>query len=251
MSERYKLIGCEILFREICLCAANSKNIIDLEFIKKGLHDMGVKIMSESLQKVIDNVDASRYGAILLCYGLCNNGVSGLRARVPIVIPRAHDCITLFLGSKERYTDYFYNNPGTYFHTSGWLERNASGLEGEKNVLTQLGFQIDADYSNYAEQYGEENAKYLMEMLGDWTRNYKKYAYIDTGVGESAVYEAMSREKALNQNWEHESVKGDIRLIRDLLDGNWNDEDFLVIPPGNTIAASNDESVMASVPIVT
>ena len=84
-----------------------------------------------------------------------------------------------------------------------------------------------------------------MEMLGDWVKNYKKQTYIDTGVGNSETYEAMSKTEALKNSLEHETVKGDIRLIQELTDGNWNEEDFLIIPPNNTITATHDESIMS------
>jgi len=38
------------------------------------------------------------------------------------VVPRAHDCITLLLGSKERYAKLFGERPGTYWYSAGWLE---------------------------------------------------------------------------------------------------------------------------------
>ena len=246
MPKRYKLIGCEILFREICLCAAYSSNVIDIECMAKGLHDIGEEGMSKTLQETIDRVDCKNYEAILLCYGLCNYGVKGLRhEKLPIVIPRAHDCITLFLGSKEKYLDYFNKNPGTYFRTSGWIERASFGIEGENNVMSQLGIQLGSDYQQYLEEYGEENAEYLMEMLGNWTKNYKKQTFIDTKVGNPSAYEAISEADAKNMGFEHESLQGDISLIQDLMDGNWNKEDFLVIPPGHKIIATHDDSIMA------
>jgi hypothetical protein len=229
MQKRYKLIGCEILFREICLCAAQSKNVIDLEFLPKGLHDIGEKAMSEALQKAINNVDCAKYDAILLCYGLCNNGVRGLFADIPIIIPRAHDCITLFLGSKERYADYFHNNPGTYFHTSGWLER---------------GTPNDTIYNDFVEKYGEENALYLMETLGGWTKNYKKNTFVDTNVGDSEYYHQQSAADAKDKGFEYERVTGDIRLVADLTEGNWNDDDFLIVPPKCKITPSFDDSIV-------
>ena len=240
-SAQYKLIGCEIMFREICFCVAKSKNIIDLEFMDKGLHDAGEKIMSETLQESINYVNTEKYSAIPLCYGLCNYGVKGLKARIPIIIPKAHDCITLFMGSKEKYLDYFQNNPGTFFRTSGWLERAGFGIDGEENVMSQLGIQPDVDYS----QYGEENIEFLMEILGNWTGNYKKQTYIDTGVGDSTVYGALTEADAKSRGLEYEKIKGDIRLIQDLVDGNWNPDDFLVIPPGREIMATFDECIMS------
>jgi hypothetical protein len=207
----------------------------------KGLHDAGEKIMAETLQRAIDNVNTEKYNAILLAYGLCNYGVKGLRARITMVIPKAHDCITLFLGSKEKYMDYFQNNPGTFFRTSGWLERAAFGIRGEENVMSQLGIQPGADYS----QYGEENAAYLRELLGNWTQNYKKQTFIDTGVGDSVAYEAMAATDAKNRCLEYEKIKGDISLIQKLVNGDWNPSEFLVIPPGNIITAAHDEEIIS------
>src|SRR5512136_2427621 len=113
---RLKLISCEIFYRELCASVARSKNQIDIEFLPKGLHDIGQDKMLPRIQAAVDAVDASRYEGILLGFGLCNNGISGLVARsIPLIVPRAHDCITLFLGSKERYREYFDSNPATYF----------------------------------------------------------------------------------------------------------------------------------------
>ena len=105
---RLKLIACEIMYRELCTAVARSVNLVDVEFLPKGLHDIGQAGMSSRLAEVLAGVDETRYEAILLGYGLCSNGLVGLAARsIPLVVPRAHDCITLFLGSKERYLEYF------------------------------------------------------------------------------------------------------------------------------------------------
>jgi len=119
---RLKCIACEIVYRELCAAVALSPHVVDLEFLPKGLHDIGSVGMLREMQAAVDRVDASRYDAVLLGYALCNNGVVGLRDRErPLVLPRAHDCITLFLGSRRRYNDYFHANTGVYFLTSGWL----------------------------------------------------------------------------------------------------------------------------------
>ncbi len=121
---RLKLIACEIFYRELCAAIARSTNQIDVEFLPKGLHDIGQAGMSARLKEVLAAVDESGYEAVLLGYALCSNGLVGLAARtIPLVAARAHDCITLFLGGKERYLDYFLKNPGAYFKTSGWIER--------------------------------------------------------------------------------------------------------------------------------
>lgn len=242
MSHVYKLIGCEIMFREICLCAAKSSNIIDLQFMPKNLHDIGKEKMSAMLQEEINKVDIDRYEAILLCYGLCNYGVAGLYSKIPLVIPRAHDCITLLLGSKERYSDYFNNNPGTFFKSTGWIERDVNPSATDESVTSQLGMNINFD------DYDEETAEYLKETLGDWGKNYTKYTYIDTGTGNSDLYEKYKEAtmaEAKSRNWDFEKIEGDICLIQDLMDGNWHSDKFLVVPPLNKISATYGDDIIS------
>ena len=58
------------------------------------------------------------YDAVVMVYGLCGRATAGITARdVPVVIPRAHDCITLFLGSRARYSEQHENQPGTYWYS--------------------------------------------------------------------------------------------------------------------------------------
>jgi len=243
-KKRYKLIACEVMFREICQCASVCDNIIDINFVQKGLHDIGAEKMSAQLQVEIDEVDANTYDAILLCYGLCNNGVIGLSANIPLVIPRAHDCITLLLGSKEKYKSYFDANPGTFFKSSGWIERGGDIGGGENNVMSQLG--LGKSYADYVELYGEENADFIMEMLGNWTENYSKSTYIDTGLGNIAFDRAEAKKDAESHNWEYEEIKGDTRLIMNLLNGKWDESEFLVVSPKSKIQPSNDSGIVTA-----
>jgi hypothetical protein len=52
-----------------------------------------------------------------------------------MIIPKAHDCITLFLGSKERYRTYFDAHPGTYWYTPGWVECSVQPGKGRYELL--------------------------------------------------------------------------------------------------------------------
>jgi hypothetical protein len=46
----------------------------------------------------------------------------GVKAdQCPLVIPRAHDCISILLGSPEIHQDVLKKNPGTYFYSPGWV----------------------------------------------------------------------------------------------------------------------------------
>jgi len=78
---RLKLICCEVLFREMCDACAHSPHQVDLDFLPKGLHDLGGKPMAEKIQEVVDRVPEGVYEAILLGYRLCGNGLHGLTAR--------------------------------------------------------------------------------------------------------------------------------------------------------------------------
>jgi len=241
--KRYRLIACEIVFREVCALAAESRHIIDPVFVRKGLHDVETPAMVAELQQHIDAVDAGRYQAILLAYGRCNDGVVGLRARsIPLVIPRAHDCITLFLGGKERYQEYFDTHPGTYFRTSGWIERNFASEED--GVMRKLG--LDRTLQEYVDQYGEDNAKYIMEVLGSWRRKYERLTFIDTGLARRLGYAERTRRDAEANHWQYEELAGDLSLLRRLLDGEWDESAFLVVPPGYRIVARNDGSILAA-----
>ncbi len=245
---RLKLIACEILCREFCWAIARSPHRVDVEFLPKGLHDIGQIGMSARLKEAVEAVDSQSCDAILMGYALCSNGVVGLKANaVPIVLPRAHDCITLFLGDKDRYLDYFHKNIGVYFKTSGWIER------GEQ--LEQLGpdaFQIrngmNRSYAELVEKYGEDNARFLAEQFADMTHNYSKLTFIEMGIEPDGRFEQETRRQAQERGWQYEKLPGDMGLITDLVGGNWEDNRFLVVPPGHQIAPAFDGQIVKAIP---
>ena len=118
--KRLKVIACEVAFRELCLCASQSSSVVDFVFMPRKLHVVGAKEMQMALQSEIDKVDVEKYHAILLGYGLCGNGVVGLQSQLPLVIPKANDCISLFLGCRKRYADFQKSHKDILPHTR-WL----------------------------------------------------------------------------------------------------------------------------------
>jgi hypothetical protein len=243
---RLKLISCEILYREMCAAVARSPNQVDIEFLPKGLHDIGAVGMLERLQAALDRVEEAGYEAVLLGYALCGTGLAGLAARSkPVVIPRAHDCITLFLGSKERYLDYFNDHPGVYFKTTGWLERGEDLQPLSRfTIQNKLGFR--QSYEELVARYGEDNARFLFEQLGDYTRNYGQFTFIEMGIEPDDRFERRTREQAAARGWRFEKVQGDMSLIQRLVDGPWEERDFLVVPPGWRVTVTYDHGIIAA-----
>ncbi len=246
---RLKLISCEIFYREMCAVVARSPNCVDIEFLPYGLHTVGTERMREQIQAAIDHVEPDKYDAVLMGYGLCNNGISGLQAAgTPLVVPRAHDCITLFLGSKERYLEYFNSHPGVYYQTTGWIERGAVNGELEQaSFIATSGMKMTFD--ELVAKYGEDNARYLYEQMGDLLRNYTQYTFIEMGVEPDDGAERIAREKAKKRNWSFEKIRGDLSLIQRLVDGPWDEEAFLVVPPGHRLVARYDENIIAAEPV--
>jgi hypothetical protein len=245
---KMKLISCEVLYREMCAVIARSPNEVDVEFLPKGLHDLGCSSMRKSLQEAIDHTDPEQYDAVLLGYALCGNGTAGLAARtLPLVIPRAHDCIALLMGSRERYQNYFEQNSGVYFRSTGWLER---GKDLEQETLRIVRNKTGAGYTRdeLVLRYGEENGQYLFDELNVYQTAYRQLTYIATGLEPDDRFERQARQEAAGKGWQFERVEGNLDLFERLLAGDWNEEDFLIVPPGWRVTATYGTGILDKEP---
>jgi hypothetical protein len=237
---RLRVIACEVLCREISEAAARSPHQVDVEFLEKGLHDYGAAAMRKELQFRIDASDPVKYDAVALGYALCGNGLHGLQAtRLKLVAPRAHDCIALLMGSRRIYEDYFNSNPGTYFRSTGWLERGKE-LAPLARVRTGLGTNLET----LIDKYGEDNGTYLFTELNKYQQSYRRLVYIETGLEPDARFEVEAQGEAEQRGWEYAKLRGDLRLIRMLVNGEWDPKEFLVVEPGQRIVARYDEGII-------
>lgn len=237
-----KCISCEVLARPVYYCAASSPHIIDVTLIRRGLHNQPDDLRAY-LQSRIDDPQNEKYDAILLSYGLCGKATAGLVARYkPLVIPRAHDCITLFLGSRQRYNEQFIEHPGTYWYAQDYIERD-DGSGGSLALGSSSEAQIQDQYQEYVEKYGEDNANYLMEVMGAWQQHYQRAVFIDMGIGNGNQVDQKAQEEATRRGWTYEKIQGDFILVKHLLDGDW-DKDYLILQPGESIKMTYDENVI-------
>jgi len=244
---RYRLIACEVLARPVYLAAAHSPHVVDIELLDRGLHDEPDGLR-RALQESIDGVDEERYDAVLLGYALCSNATAGLVARgLPLVLPRAHDCITLFLGSRTAYEREFAAHPGTYYYAADYTERSGNGEVALGATTTA---EVRRTYEEYVIKYGKDNADYLMEVLGAWRRNYNRAAFIEMGVVSDEYAAKVARSEAERNGWEFTRLKGDDTLLRKLIYGQW-DDDFVQVPPGHTVRVTYDENIVSACPLVT
>jgi hypothetical protein len=234
--------------------------VVDVHLNRRGLHDDPPNLRT-ILQREIDAIDGTRalagdaigapYDAVVLAYGLCGAATAGLRAgSIPLVVPRAHDCITLFLGSRDRYTAEFTGHPGTYWYVQDFVERS-----DDEGRFAGMGAVSDAEaratYEQYVAKYGEDNAAYLMEALGGWRSHYDRAAYVDMAVADphaAAAVEAFARDDADRRGWAFEKLAGELLLVKRLIDAEWAPEDYLVVRPGERLAMSYDDAVIRAEP---
>ena len=224
---RLQFITCKVMQREAYYCAARSKNVVDVVLMEQGLHNEPDRLRTEVL-KALENtrdVQGRPYDASLLGYGLCSNGIVGLSAKIPIVVPRGHDCITLLLGSKDKYQEYFDSHRGVYWYSPGWIE---SDEQPSKERYERL-------LKKYKEKYGDDNAQYLMEVEQSWIKEYSWATYIDWGLNNSDEYKNYTKSCAEYLHWNYEELKGSPVLMQKLIDGDWRESEFLVVKPGQKI----------------
>ncbi len=244
-----KVIACEIAFREICHLAAKSPHLLDLEFLTQGYHDIPGTGRAE-LQKRIDAIPAGKYDAIILGYGLCSNILAGLRAgQTQLVVPRAHDCITFFLGSRTRYQQMFDSRPGTYYYTSGWLEcakrRGQQGaVWGGASVPASASGTLQPMYQEWVRRFGEDQARYLLDEMSRWSTTYSHGLLISFEFVKHLRLHEHVRQICGEKGWEFEEIEGDLQLLQRILNAEWKPDEALVVQPGQRIMASNDDQII-------
>jgi hypothetical protein len=231
----FGIIACDVLELEVARRIEEMGLApLAVRYLEMGKHDFPDGLRRD-LQAVVDELEGLGCERLLFVYGLCSNSIIGLKAmRAEMVFPRAHDCITLFLGSRERYARIQKQDPGTYWFSPGWCRgKRVPGPEHFERIEAL-----------YRDQFDEDEVEYLMEMEREKYAHYAVAAYTDLGDGpiEQSIAETRAAAGVLGMEYRHHP--GDDALLRRLLAGPWDHADFLVVPPGDTPHHSADAAVI-------
>ena len=196
-----------------------------VSYLDYGLHRVPAKL-TWAVQEAIDSIEEP--SLIVLGYGLCGNGLDGIKARKhTLLIARADDCIAILLGSYRRYIQEFEANPGTYYLTKGWLESGSDPLK---------------EYREYVEKYGPEEAQWVMDMQ---YQHYKRLVLVAHTQEDLEAYRPRALEVAeYCQRWgmEYSEILGSDLFVRRLIevaeDLNKADGEFVVVAPGGELKQS-------------
>ncbi|MGQ9615294.1 MAG: DUF1638 domain-containing protein [Spirochaetota bacterium] len=241
------LVGCSIFKHEIEYLKERIESKLDFHWLPQRLHSKPLELR-RLIKDEIGQIDRSGkpYNAIALLYGVCSKGTVGVYSEnYEIVIPRVQDCIAILLGSRESYMEHFRKKPGTYWFTRGWIETGFN--PGKKTEYEGVYDPYRERYKEYMKRFNSGLARYLInEWDQRWIRNYTTLAFIDWGIEGDEAFRREAEENAKGLGLEYEHIKGDPKLLLNLLNGHWDERDFLRVKPGYKIMPSYDDDVLTT-----
>jgi hypothetical protein len=235
VTPRIALLACSVFESEIALYARGAAHIVETRWFEMGLHDRPNRLRA-MLQENLGALEARPdIEAVVLVYGLCGRGTAGLRPRrLKLVIPRAHDCITVFLGSKEAYAEHQRACPTCFYYTPGWnRDRRVPGPDRLEFLRRSLGAK-----------FGPEEVEFLIETERSQWALHDTVTYVDLGTDDGPAAAAYAQKCADWLGWKFEPRRGDPGLLRDLLWCNWDDQRYQIVEPGQQLGHVADERIL-------
>lgn len=210
------VLCCGSLEKEVRLAMNRCQISYPLEVLTDNNHD-SPRRLSASIQKKLDQLDAQR---VLMAFGTCGGAMVGLRSgSLTLVIPRVDDCLSLLMGSMER--RYALSGSSGLFLTESWMNH-------EKSIESELG--------RIRSRYPPERADNVISALYG---HFRSLNVIDTGAYDVASLLPRSQALARQLELEHRVVCGTTAYLEALLQGPWESDRFIVIPP-NTVISDAD-----------
>ena len=246
-SKSVYFIGCGVLGPDIKHVAEQLDLSLKKVLLPGGLHNKPA-LLRRKLQEAIDEAAKDQScGRIIVGYGLCGKGTVGIHApSVPLIFPKVHDCIALFMGSDRAYKEEFAKYPGTYYISAGWyLEKEKP--KDKEDAQIWVGKEA-MGCKEIREKYGEKGGKEIIEFFSSWQENYQRAAFIDTGIGLASKYAKHTRQMAEKYNWNYQAIEGDLALVTRLLTTTESDDQIVVVPPGQVTVYSAIENGLSAAP---
>ncbi len=215
------VIACQV-FQSMLDTILPADLVKQMTYLDYGLHSVPARL-KDFLQATIDQV--AEPSLIVLGYGLCGNGLAGIYSRQhTLLVPRADDCIAMFIGSYPVFREEFDAHPGSYYLSKGWLEAGSDPLR---------------EHQRYVEKYGEETADWLMEQQ---YRHYKRLVFVAHSEADMDRYRNQAKEVARyleRFGMKYAEIQGSDHYMRELVAaiktlGDSN-PDFLLVPPESEI----------------
>ena len=241
------IVACRVLTRELSSLVATCENDVDVTWLPQGLHETPTllhKEIEKQLEYLYDMIARKLQRRIpdyiVLGYGLCSNSIVGIRAKeIPLVVPRTEDCLGLFLGSQNRYMEYFEKYKGTFWLNPQWVRSNQSLEPDYEQKL----------YEEYLDQYEDEDtAQYLVEQRRESLKNYSYVGYINTKLYDDSWEREKAKGYADRLSLKFVEKNGDNRLLQKIVNADFDEKNFLIVQPGYQIAYSNGPERVIAVP---
>ena len=190
-------------------------------WMEKGLHNKPENLCVV-LQKTIEQAEKDYApDVILLGYGLCGNAMRGLHADTcRLVLPRIDDCLTMFIGSRERKAR-LENGKGIMFQTADWADGDKSIAEIRNSLY---------------ERFDEDEADELWEMMYG---NYDRIGVLDTHCYDLAPVVEKTKKAAEFLGFDHQVYDATTDFLKELLLPPWPEERFIVKEPGEVISGQD------------
>ncbi len=189
---------------------------LTVRYLPQNLH-RSPEQLRDSLQEALQ--EAPSGVLVVFGYGLCSNGVVGLRAPAGgLVIPRVHDCVALLMGSGAAYEQAFRVRPGTYYLTQGWIE-------ARKDPLGML-------EDDYIPRVGREDAIWA---LHEELKHYTHIALIQTPAGVPAALRRQAKKNATYLGKQYVEIRGNAYFFERILRGPYDEGDFLMFGAGEEV----------------
>ena len=85
--------------------------------------------------------------------------------------------------------------------------------------------------------------------MNSWTQHYTRGMFIDFEFTANLPVKDRAKEICRERGWIYEELPGDLTLLQNWLDGRWSDEDFLIVKPGERVAAAYDDRIIQIKPV--